>query len=120
MTATTTSLLSKLPAPARRTAASRIMLTLLLSLFLVYSFVPLVYLVLSATKSNSELFTRSASASVPIQSLAESERIAARDSGIFMRWMFNSVSIDPRRLGAAILLQRPAMRSPSSSSVGET
>ncbi len=35
---------------------SRIMLTLLLSLFLVYSFVPLVYLVLSATKTNGDLF----------------------------------------------------------------
>ena len=36
---------------------SRIILTLLLSLFLVYSFVPLVYLVLSATKTNGDLFT---------------------------------------------------------------
>ena len=36
---------------------SRIGLTLLLSLFLVYSFAPLVYLILSATKTNGDLFT---------------------------------------------------------------
>ena len=35
---------------------SRVILTLLLSLFLVYSFAPLVYLVLSATKTNGDLF----------------------------------------------------------------
>jgi len=43
-------------APGER-RRSRIGLTLLLSLFLVYSFAPLVYLILSATKTNGDLFS---------------------------------------------------------------
>jgi multiple sugar transport system permease protein len=71
---------------------SRILLTLLLSLFLIYSFVPLVYLVLSATKTNNDLFTTFGfgfgSEFNLWQNLSD---LLARDNGLFMRWMFNSL-----------------------------
>jgi multiple sugar transport system permease protein len=71
---------------------SRIMLTLLLSLFLIYSFVPLVYLVLSATKSNNDLFTTFGFGFGTEFNLWQNlNDLLARDNGIFMRWMFNSL-----------------------------
>ncbi len=71
---------------------SRIMLTLLLSLFLIYSFVPLIYLVLSATKSNNDLFTTFGFGFGTEFNLWQNvSDLLARDNGIFMRWMFNSL-----------------------------
>jgi len=71
---------------------SRIMLTLLLSVFLLYSFVPLVYLILSATKSNNDLFTTFGFGFGTEFNLWQNlSELLARDNGIFMRWMFNSV-----------------------------
>jgi multiple sugar transport system permease protein len=71
---------------------SRIILTLLLSLFLVYSFVPLVYLVLSATKTNGDLFTTFGFGFGTELNLWQNlSDLFSRDNGIFSRWMFNSV-----------------------------
>ena len=101
---------------------SRIILTLLLSLFLVYSFVPLVYLVLSATKTNGDLFTTFGFGFGTEFNLWQNlSDLFSRDNGIFSRWMFNSVlysTVAGRGCGAA-LQPRQAMRSRSSSSAGE-
>ena len=71
---------------------SRIILTLLLSLFLVYSFVPLVYLVLSATKTNGDLFTTFGFGFGTEFNLWQNlSDLFSHDNGIFSRWMFNSV-----------------------------
>lgn len=84
---------------------SRIILTLLLSLFLLYSFMPLVYLVLSATKTNGDLFTTFGFGFGTEFNLWQNLRdLLARDNGIFMRWMFNSLLYATiAGLGAAIL-----------------
>ncbi|MEX0954521.1 MAG: carbohydrate ABC transporter permease [Rhizobiaceae bacterium] len=71
---------------------SRIMLTLLLSVFLLYSFVPLVYLVLSATKTNGDLFTTFGFGFGTEFNLWQNlSDLFSRDNGIFLRWMINSV-----------------------------
>lgn len=84
---------------------SRIILTLLLSLFLLYSFMPLVYLVLSATKTNGDLFTTFGFGFGTEFNLWQNLRdLLARDNGVFMRWMFNSLLYSTvAGLGAAIL-----------------
>jgi multiple sugar transport system permease protein len=84
---------------------SRIILTLLLSLFLVYSFVPLVYLVLSATKTNGDLFTTFGFGFGTEFNLWQNlSDLFSRDNGIFSRWMFNSLLYSTvAGLGAAIL-----------------
>ncbi|MFZ0854136.1 MAG: carbohydrate ABC transporter permease, partial [Hyphomicrobiaceae bacterium] len=67
-------------------------LTLLLSVFLLYSFVPLVYLVLSATKTNGDLFTTFGFGFGTEFNLWQNlSDLFSRDNGIFSRWMFNSV-----------------------------
>jgi multiple sugar transport system permease protein len=83
---------------------SRIILTLLLSLFLVYSFAPLVYLVLSATKTNGDLFTTFGFGFGTEFNLWQNlSDLFSRDNGIFTRWMFNSVLYSTAAgLGAAI------------------
>ena len=93
---------------ARRTPGerrrSRIGLTLLLLLFLVYSFAPLVYLILAATKSNGDLFTTFGFGFGTNFNLWQNlSDLLTRDNGLFMRWMFNSVLYSSAAgLGAAI------------------
>jgi multiple sugar transport system permease protein len=71
---------------------SRIMLTLMLSVFLVYSFVPLLYLVLSATKTNGDLFsTFGFGFGTEFNLWQNLNDLFSRDNGIFLRWMINSV-----------------------------
>jgi multiple sugar transport system permease protein len=84
---------------------SRIMLTLLLSLFLLYSFMPLVYLVLSATKTNGDLFTTFGFGfGTEFHLWQNLSDLLARDNGVFMRWMFNSLLYSTvAGVGAAIL-----------------
>ncbi|MEI9421121.1 carbohydrate ABC transporter permease [Mesorhizobium sp. Cs1299R1N1] len=83
----------------------RTMLTLLLSLFLLYSFMPLVYLVLSATKTNGDLFTTFGFGfGTEFNFWQNLSDLLARDNGVFMRWMFNSLLYSTvAGLGAAIL-----------------
>nr|WP_298105565.1 carbohydrate ABC transporter permease [uncultured Shinella sp.] len=79
----------RLPGERRR---SRIMLTLLLSLFLVYSLAPLVYLVLSATKTNGDLFaTFGFGFGTEFNLWQNLVDLFSRDNGMFLRWMVNSV-----------------------------
>jgi len=84
---------------------SRIILTLLLSLFLVYSFVPLVYLVLSATKTNGDLFaTFGFGFGTKFNLWQNLSDLFSRDHGIFSRWMLNSVLYATAAgVGAALL-----------------
>lgn len=71
---------------------SRIMLTLLLSVFLVYSLAPLVYLVLSATKTNGDLFaTFGFGFGTEFNLWQNLVDLFSRDNGLFLRWMVNSV-----------------------------
>jgi multiple sugar transport system permease protein len=71
---------------------SRVMLTLLLSLFLVYSLAPLLYLVLSSTKTNGDLFTTFGFGFGTEFNLWQNlSDLFSRDNGIFLRWMINSV-----------------------------
>jgi multiple sugar transport system permease protein len=80
---------SRRPGERRR---SKIMLTLLLLVFLVYAFIPLVYLVLSATKTNGDLFTTFGFGFGTEFNLWQNlSDLFARDNGVFLRWMFNSV-----------------------------
>ena len=80
---------SRRPGERRR---SKIILTLLLLVFLVYSFIPLVYLVLSATKTNGDLFTTFGFGFGTEFNLWQNlSDLFARDNGVFLRWMFNSV-----------------------------
>jgi multiple sugar transport system permease protein len=83
---------------------SRIILTLLLSLFLVYSFAPLVYLVLSATKTNGDLFsTFGFGFGTEFNLWQNLSDLFARDNGLFVRWMFNSLIYSTvAGIGAAI------------------
>ena len=80
---------SRRPGERRR---SKIILTLLLLVFLVYTFIPLVYLVLSATKTNGDLFTTFGFGFGTEFNLWQNlSDLFARDNGVFLRWMFNSV-----------------------------
>jgi multiple sugar transport system permease protein len=80
---------TRLPGERRR---SKIMLTLLLLMFLVYTFIPFVYLVLSATKTNGDLFTTFGFGFGTEFSLWKNlSDLFSHDNGIFSRWMFNSV-----------------------------
>ena len=100
---------------------SRIILTLLLSLFLVYSFVPLVYLVLSATKTNGDLFATFGFGFGTEFNLWQnlSDLFSARQWHLHALDVQQRALFDRRRAGCgAALQQRQAMRSPSSSSVG--
>jgi multiple sugar transport system permease protein len=79
----------RLPGERRR---SKIMLTLLLMVFLIYTFIPLVYLVLSATKTNGDLFaTFGFGFGTEFNLWKNLSDLFSRDNGIFSRWMFNSV-----------------------------
>jgi len=79
----------RLPGERQR---SRIMLTLLLSLFLVYSLAPLLYLVLSATKTNGDLFaTFGFGFGTEFNLWQNLIDLFSRDNGMFLRWMVNSV-----------------------------
>jgi multiple sugar transport system permease protein len=66
--------------------------------------VPLVYLVLSATKTNGDLFTTFGFGfGTEFHLWQNLSELLARDNGIFMRWMFNSVLYSTLAgLGAAI------------------
>ena len=71
---------------------SKVILTVLLLVFLVYTFIPLLYLVLSATKTNGDLFTTFGFGFGTEFNLWQNLRdLFARDNGVFLRWMFNSV-----------------------------
>lgn len=70
---------------------SRRMLTAVLVLFVIYSFAPIFYLVVSATKSNADLFTTFGFWFAPEISLGENIRLLfTHANGVFSTWLFNT------------------------------
>ncbi len=70
---------------------SRVPMTLLLSVFLIYTFTPLIYLIISATKSNADLFGTFGFWFGRQFSLFENlHALFTREGGIFLRWALNS------------------------------
>lgn len=90
------------PGQLRRT---KILTTLLLVVFLLYTFVPLIYLVISSTKSNADLFgTFGFWFGTEFNLFENLQALFARDDGVFLRWLGNSfLYATISGLGAAIL-----------------
>lgn len=84
---------------------TRILTTLLLSVFLIYTFLPLVYLVISSTKSNADLFGTFGFWFGNEFNLFENlSELFARENGVFLRWLGNSfLYAAVSGFGAAIL-----------------
>lgn len=84
---------------------SKIPMTLLLTVFLIYTFIPLIYLVMSSTKTNADLFGTFGFWFGDTFNLSENLReLFHRENGIFLRWMFNSfLYATLAGFGAAIL-----------------
>lgn len=90
------------PGQLRRT---RILLTLLLSVFLIYTFIPIIYLIISSTKTNSDLFGTFGfwfgGRFNLFQNLSD---LFARENGVYLRWLGNSfLYATVSGFGAAIL-----------------
>lgn len=90
------------PGQLRRT---KILMTLLLTVFLVYTFVPFIYLIISATKNTDDLFGTFGFWFGTQFSLVDNLRdLFARDDGVYLRWLGNSLLYATvSGLGAAIL-----------------
>jgi multiple sugar transport system permease protein len=70
---------------------TRLVMTGLLTLFLIYTLLPLYYLAVSATKSNADLFSTFGLWFGPNLNLVENIReLASFEGGIFGRWLWNS------------------------------
>ncbi len=69
---------------------SRNMLTALLVLFLLYSFAPIAYLVISATKSNQDLFTSFGFWFADFAIAENIQELFTYSNGIFSTWLVNS------------------------------
>ncbi len=70
---------------------TRVITTALLAIFLVYSLLPLFYLVVSSTKNNDDLFTSfglwfSSAFNLP----ANLREVFARDDGVYLNWLWNT------------------------------
>jgi multiple sugar transport system permease protein len=70
---------------------TRVITTALLAIFLVYSFLPIFYLVVSSTKNNNDLFTSfglwfSSAFNLP----ANLRDVFARDDGVYLNWLWNT------------------------------
>jgi multiple sugar transport system permease protein len=66
--------------------------TILLFIFLIYSFLPIFYLVVSSTKSNAELFsTFGLWFASPFHLLSNVREVFTHDGGIYINWLWNTV-----------------------------
>jgi multiple sugar transport system permease protein len=70
---------------------TRVITTTLLAIFLVYSFLPIFYLIVSSTKNNTDLFTSfglwfSSAFNLP----ANLRDTFARDDGVYLNWLWNT------------------------------
>jgi multiple sugar transport system permease protein len=70
---------------------TRVITTALLAIFLVYSFLPIFYLIVSSTKNNTDLFTSfglwfSSAFNLP----ANLRDTFARDGGVYLNWLWNT------------------------------
>ena len=84
---------------------SRILLTVLLTIFLIYTFIPLVYLAISATKGIDDLFGTFGFWFGQRFSLIDNLReLFTYSNGVFLRWLANSfIYASVAGLGAAVL-----------------
>lgn len=91
--------------PAGERRRTRILMTLLVLVFLIYTLAPLVYLAISATKDNADLIGTFGFWFGDRFSLLDNLRtLFAHDDGVFLRWMFNSFAYATvSALGAALL-----------------
>jgi multiple sugar transport system permease protein len=92
-------------ARARQGQRSRILLTVLLTVFLIYTFIPLAYLVISATKGTDDLFGTFGFWFGEKFSLGDNLRdLFTQGNGVFLRWLANSfVYASVSGIGAALL-----------------
>ncbi|MEJ7842883.1 MAG: carbohydrate ABC transporter permease [Rubrobacter sp.] len=70
--------------------STRIVMTALLGVFLVYSLLPLFYLVVSATKDNDELFTSFGLWFSSFDLPANLRETFTRDDGVYLNWLWNT------------------------------
>jgi multiple sugar transport system permease protein len=100
---------------ARPGQRSRVVLTLLLTLFLIYTFIPLVYLVISSTKGIDDLFGSFGFWFGERFSLFDNLRdLFTYSDGVFLRWLANSfIYASVSGLGAALLATAAGYASPS-------
>jgi multiple sugar transport system permease protein len=107
LTAATASIgkVARAHAKARQGQRSRILLTVLLTVFLVYTFIPLAYLVISATKGTDDLFGTFGFWFGEKFSLGDNLRdLFTQSNGVFLRWLVNSfVYASVSGIGAALL-----------------
>jgi multiple sugar transport system permease protein len=89
----------------RQGQRGRILLTLLLTVFLIYTFIPLAYLVIAATKNTDDLFGTFGFWFGEKFSLAENLRdLVTQSDGVFLRWLANSfIYASVSGVGAALL-----------------
>lgn len=91
--------------PSSTNQGTRILTTALLGIFLVYSLLPVFYLIVSSTKSNSDLFSSfglwfSSGFSLP----ANLRETFARDDGVYLSWLWNTAYYSvTSALGAAFI-----------------
>jgi len=92
-------------AKARQGQRGRILLTLLLTVFLIYTFIPLAYLLISATKNTDDLFGTFGFWFGESFSLSENLRdLVTQSDGVFLRWLANSfIYASVSGVGAALL-----------------
>jgi multiple sugar transport system permease protein len=83
----------------------KILLTLILTVFLIYTFIPLVYLLISSTKNNSDLFgTFGFWFGREFNLIGNLTELFAREDGVYLRWLTNSfIYATASSLGAAVL-----------------
>ena len=99
------------PLSGRKTASTgqlrrtRALTTALLIVFLVYSLLPLFYLVVSATKSNSDLFSSFGLWFAPNFHLFENlQGVFTHDDGVYINWLWNTAYYSVSSgVGAALL-----------------
>ncbi|QIN83478.1 ABC transporter permease subunit [Rubrobacter tropicus] len=70
--------------------STRVITTALLGVFLVYSLLPLFYLVVSATKDNDELFTSFGLWFSSFDLPANLRETFTRDDGVYLNWLWNT------------------------------
>lgn len=70
--------------------STRIVMTALLGVFLIYSLLPLFYLVVSATKDNDELFTSFGLWFSSFDLPANLRETFTRDDGVYLNWLWNT------------------------------
>lgn len=91
-------------AASRSYRINRVLLTGLLVLFLIYSLAPVFYLIVSATKSNNDLFTSFGFWFADFAIVKNIQQVFTHQNGIFSTWLVNSFMYSSIiAVGAALL-----------------